>query len=261
MTFDAILPAGGQIDAEFAAKVGTTNKALIQIDGQTILERTIKALQETGRVGRIVVAGTDEVKNSESAKLAYRVVSSGSSGPESILNGLKFLLAEANPPSKVVVVTSDLPFLTPALLTDFIDSCPINMDLCLPLITKEQYQARFPHSASTFISLKDDTWTAGNVYLIDVKALENSMPHLEKIFLVRKSKLGMAKLLGPVFLYRFLRKQLTVPMVESKLQEILGCSGAPVLNCSPELAYDIDAYDDYEYAVDFIGGKKTDGNR
>ena len=73
--------------------------------------------------------------------------------------------------------------------------------------------------------------------------------------MVRKSKLGMAKLLGPVFLYKFVRKQLTVPLVESKLKQILNCSGAPVMNCAPELAYDIDAIDDYEYAMKFIGGK------
>ncbi|MDR3690138.1 MAG: NTP transferase domain-containing protein [Fimbriimonas sp.] len=254
LTFDAILPAGGLIGPEFAAQVGTSNKALIQFGDKTILERTIASLRETGRVGRIVVAGSDEVRKSESAKLADLTVASGRSGPESILNGLKALLAEKNPPAKVVVATTDLPFLTPKLVTDFIDTCPPNVDLCMPLITKSQYQARFPHSHSTFIPLKDDTWTAGNVYLIDVKALESSMPHLEKVFLVRKSKLGMAKMLGPIFLYRFLRKQLTVPMVEAKIKQMLGCTGAPVLNCAPELAYDIDALDDYEYALKHLVG-------
>ena len=255
LTFDAILPAGGLIDPEFAAKVGTSNKALIRFEDKTILERTITSLRATGRVGRIVVAGTEDVRNSDAAKLADLAVPSGRSGPESILNGLKALLAEKNPPSKVAVVTTDLPFLTPKLLTDFIDACPKEVDLCMPLITKSQYQSRFPHSSSTFIPLQDDTWTSGNVYLIDVKALEKSMPHLEKVFVVRKSKLGMAKLLGPVFLYKFIRKQLTVPIVEAKLKQMLGCTGAPVLNCAPELAYDIDDFDDYEYAVRFIGGE------
>jgi GTP:adenosylcobinamide-phosphate guanylyltransferase len=255
ITFDAILPAGGQIDAEFAAKVGTSSKALIKFGEQTILERTIVALKETGRVGRIVVSGTEEVRNSPAAKLATKAVASGNSGPESILNALKGLLEEPNPPKKVVVLTTDLPFLTPKLLTDFIDSCPKDVDICMPLITRSQYQARFPHSSSTFIPLNDDTWTAGNTYLMDVNALQKAMPHLEKVFKVRKSKIGMAKLLGPVFLYKFLRKQLTVPLVEAKLKQILGCSGAPVLNCAPELAYDIDDFEDYEYAMRFIGGE------
>ena len=92
---------------------------------------------------------------------------------------------------------------------------------------------------------------------MDVKALQNAMPHLERVFKVRKSKIGMAKLLGPLFLYKFLRKQLTVPMVEAKLKQILGCTGAPVLNCAPELAYDIDDFEDYEYALKFVSGEVT----
>jgi len=164
-------------------------------------------------------------------------------------------LAQPSPPQKVVIVTSDLPFLTAGLITQFIDACPPKVDLCLPLITKGDYQARFPHSSSTFIPLQDNTWTAGNIYLVDVDALRKSMPHLERIFLVRKSKLGMAKLLGPVFLFKFMTKQLTVPLVEAKLKQILKCTGAPVMNCAPELAYDIDAMDDYEYAMKFIGGQ------
>ena len=255
MTFDAIIPAGGLIDGEFATRVGASNKALIKFDEETILSRTIRALRDTGVVGRIVIASTDEVRNSPDAKLADLFVQSGNSGPSSILNGLKELMAQPNPPKKVVIVTSDLPFLTPELITQFIEACPKDVDLCLPLITRGDYQTRFPHSSSTFIPLQDDTWTAGNIYLIDVDALRKAMPHMERIFLVRKSKLGMAKLLGPVFLYKFVRKQLTVPLVESKLKQILNCSGAPVMNCAPELAYDIDAIDDYEYAMKFIGGK------
>jgi molybdopterin-guanine dinucleotide biosynthesis protein A len=254
-TFDAILPAGGYIEPEFAAQVGTNCKALIRFGDETILERTIRALRDTGRVGRIVLSGTDEVLASDAAKLVDKAVKAGRSGPESILFALKTLLAEPDPPKKVVVLTTDLPFLTPKLLTDFIDACPKDVDVCMPLITKGQYMSRFPHSSATFIPLKDDTWTAGNTYLMDVQALQNSMPHLEAVFKVRKSKLGMAKLLGPVFLYKFIRKQLTIPMVEAKLKQILGCTGSPVLNCAPELAYDIDDHEDYAYAVKFVGGE------
>ncbi len=100
MRFDAILPAGGHIDAEFAAKVGTSSKALIRFGDQTILERTILALKATGRVERIVISGPPEVRDSEAAKLATKTVPSGNSGPESILFALKSLMAEPNPPKE-----------------------------------------------------------------------------------------------------------------------------------------------------------------
>lgn len=251
-TFDAILPAGGTIDADFAAKVGTPNKALIRFGEETILERTISALRASGRVARIVVIGTPEVLASEAAKKADQVLPAGGSGPENILKGLRWVGEQPNAPKKVMIVTTDLPFLTPALVNDFLDRCPTDRDICVPLITKAQYEARFPNSTATFVPLQDNVWTTGCAYVFDVKAFQDAMPHIERVFANRKSKLGLAKLLGPVFLVKFLRKTLTVPDIEKKIQSLLGCSGAAILNSPAELAYDIDFMDDYEYATEHV---------
>ena len=47
---DVILPAGGRISGEFAAETGVGVKALIEIGGRTVLQRTIDALRATGQV-------------------------------------------------------------------------------------------------------------------------------------------------------------------------------------------------------------------
>lgn len=254
-TFDAILPAGGTIDPEFASKVGTDNKALIRFGDETILKRTIDALKESGRVGKTILIGTDEVLKHGDAKLADRTLQAGGSGPENIFKGLKSLTEQPNPPTKVMIVTTDLPFLTPELVVDFLELCPKDRDICVPLITKGQYQRRFPNSTATFVPLQDDVWTTGCAYVVDVKAFTNALPHVEKVFANRKSKLGMAKLLGPQFLLKFLTKKLTLPDIERKIESMLGCSGSAVLNSPPELAYDIDFLDDYEYALEHINGR------
>lgn len=256
-TFDAILPAGGTIAPEFAAKVGTENKALIRFGDQTILERTIEALRASGRVGRIIVIGTPEVLESDAVKKADGTLAAGGSGPDNILKGLKHLLASPNPPQKVLIVTTDLPFLTPDLVNHFIELCPLDKDICLPLISKDEFQGRFPNCSATFIPLYDGVWTAGCAYIFDVKAFERSMPHIEKVFNNRKSKLGMAKLLGPAFLVKFLRKRLSVPDIEKKIVSLLGCSGAAVRHAPPELAYDIDDMEDYDYATTHVLGGKA----
>jgi len=238
------------IDPEFAAKVGVSNKALIEFGGQTILQRTIDALKASGRVGRTVVIGTPDVLASDAVKHADYTLEAGGSGPENILKGLRFLVGQPNAPAKVMIVTTDMPFLSAKVVQDFIDLCPVDRDICVPLVTKADYQALFPNSSSTFVPLQDDVWTVGGAYVMDSKAFQNSLPHIEKVFANRKSKLGMAKLLGPVFLYKFLRKKLTVADIEGKIQGMLGCSGSAVLKSPPELAYDIDYLDDYEYAIE-----------
>lgn len=249
-TFDAIIPAGGTLSAEFAAKVGTDSKALIEIAGQTVLERTISALKGSGVVNRIVVIGGDKVR--ESAKGATMTIAEGSTGPENIFRGLDALAKAENPPAKVLLVTCDLPFLTPDLIKGFVAACPVDKDFCVPLVNQKSFQERFPGTDATFVALKDDVWTTGCIYVIDVAALRKAKPHIEKVFENRKSKFGMARLLGFVFVMKWLRKQLTLADVEAKIQSLLGCSGKAIVNSAPEFTFDIDYVEDYEYAVESV---------
>lgn len=87
------------------------------------------------------------------------------------------------------------------------------------------------------------------MYLLDVQALRRAKPYIDRIFEVRKSKLGMAKLLGPSFLLRFVTKSLTVKDLERKIESMLQCSGRALPNSPAELAFDLDYLDDYEFAL------------
>jgi GTP:adenosylcobinamide-phosphate guanylyltransferase len=246
--YDAILPAGGTISPEFAAVVGTNVKALIKFDGRSILSSTLEAVKGTQEIGRTVVIGGDAVQTA-AKDLADIVLPETNSGPENILAGLRYLLTVPDPPAKVMVVTTDLPFLTSEILNRFISQCPPDREISVPLVNRSDWDARFPDSTATFATLKDGRWTTGCAYLIDVTALQRSMPHIERVFEYRKSVLKLARLLGPKFLFKFLTKTLTVPDVEEKIQSMLGCSGAAIRNAPTELAYDIDDLEDYEYAL------------
>lgn len=247
--YDAILPAGGTIPEEFAAKVGTNKKPLIQINGRTVLESTIDALRASGLVRRIVVIGSDEVLKHPSAKLADILLAEGATGPENIYKGVDALRTGENPPDRILIVTTDLPFLTPELVKRFVENCPPEKDFCVPLVAEGDFAKRFPGTEATFVGLKDDTYTTGCIYLANVKPLLSAKPHIERVFEQRKSKLGMAKLLGLGFVFKYLTKQMTVDDVEQKIVDLLGCSGAAIRGSAPEFAFDIDYLEDYEYAV------------
>lgn len=237
-----------------ARAAGTEIKALIPFDGVTILGRTISALRDTGVVGKIAVIGGEELRTSDSAQGADLLIPEGSSGPDNIQRGLE-ALTEGGKPERVLVVTTDLPLITPEIISRFISACPPDKDICVPLVAKRDYDGAFPGSTATFVTLRDGTWTTGCAYVMSVAALERSRPYIERVFENRKSKLGMAKLLGPAFLLKFLTKTLTIPDVERKIESLLKCSGAAVPNSPPELAYDIDFVDDYEYAIEHLTPK------
>jgi len=92
-------------------------------------------------------------------------------------------------------------------------------------------------------------WTTGCAYVIGVEALRRARPYIERVFENRKSKIGMARLLGPTFVFKWLTNRLRVPDIERKVSTLLGVQGAAVPHSPPELAFDIDYLEDYQYAL------------
>jgi GTP:adenosylcobinamide-phosphate guanylyltransferase len=246
---DVIIPAGGEIDEAFARVVGVKNKALIAIDGEPVISRTIAALRASGLVDRIVVVTSKDLVDHAVFKRADIVLPEGKSGPENIFRALDELLKSKNPPERVMIVTSDLPFLTEDCIKHFVDMCPRDKDFCVPLIEQGDFLETFPSAEATFVKLKGGIYTTGCMYLATAKGLQTAIHHIEQVFQRRKSKLGMARLLGFGFILKLLTRSLTVEMVEQKVSTILGCRGVAVPNSPPELAYDIDYVEDYQYAI------------
>ena len=59
--FDVVIPAGGEIDGEYASVAGTAIRALapVGIDRRPVLQVVVDALRNSGKVGSIVVVGPE----------------------------------------------------------------------------------------------------------------------------------------------------------------------------------------------------------
>jgi GTP:adenosylcobinamide-phosphate guanylyltransferase len=251
---DAILPAGGKLTPDFAEKVGTHSKALIQFDGETILGCTLRALQESGRVRRTVVIGSAEVLGHPDAQLATHRLPEAQTGPDNIFLGISAIESEPNPPKKVLIVTTDLPFLTGGVINNFLDQVPEGVDIAAPLVHKEEFLGRFPGGPSMFVRLRDGHVTLGCAYIADIQALRKAKPHIDKVFENRKSKMGMARLLGLGFVFKYLTNGLSVGDIEKKIESLLKIKGTAISGAPPELAFDIDYHEDFAYAEQHLNG-------
>jgi molybdopterin-guanine dinucleotide biosynthesis protein A len=246
---DAVLPAGGRISGAFAEEAGAEIKALIRLDGNTLLEQVIGALRETDRVRRIVVVGPGELK--EAAAEADRLEPEGDGGIENLLRGLEWL-RQANGgiyPDRVLISATDLPFLTSEAVSQFMDACPDQADVCIPAFLRAEVEARFPGSPAEYVRLGQEEWGTGSVFLFNPTVLAANREHIEDAFAARKNPFDMLKLLGPAFITKFLTRRLTVEDIEQRVRKIFGCSGAAIRGCSPELAFDIDVPEEYRYAL------------
>jgi CTP:molybdopterin cytidylyltransferase MocA len=249
---DAILPAGGRITGAFAREAGEEIKALISFGGRTILERTVDALRATGRIGRIVVIGPDAIASHPAACGADAVLPEGGpSSPANILRGLGWLREArgGHLPDRVLVVTTDLPFLTAQAIVAFLDACPPELDMCVPLLRRTEYEARFPDFRISYVRLRDGEWVMGCAFLVNPSAIIEHRDRIEQAFAARKSQLAMIRMLGLGFILRFLTRRLTIADIQDRVLAILGCTGGAVFGCPAELAFDIDLPEEYRYAA------------
>lgn len=255
MNFDVIMPAGGRINGAFAAETGVEVKALLPIGETTMLEHTLHELRASHQIGRCVVIGPDILKHHPSIDFADAVIPEGDTGPDNIFRGIDWLKTANNGrhADRVMIVTTDLPFVTSEIIADFIEACPSNADICAPIIKRDEFSSKFPDSPIEYVRLNDGEWTMGCAFLINPVALEANRRHIDDIFAVRKSQLGMVRMLGLSFIARFLTRRLSVPHIQRRCSEIVGCSVCGVMNCAPELAFDIDSQDEYRYAIECSG--------
>jgi CTP:molybdopterin cytidylyltransferase MocA len=245
---DVVLPAGGRISGAFAQAAGAEIKALITLNGQTILRSAIEAFRNSGRVGRIVVIGPEEALCEARASGAEGAVTEGATGPENIFRGLEWLRETGSAPaSRAVISATDLPFLTPEAIAAYLDACPAHADIAVPLLMREAFEARFPGSQNIYVPLRDGACTVGCVFQINPAVLMQHRGHLERLFLARKSQFQMARLVGWRIAVGLATRRLTVPHIEARCGRILGCTGVGVRDCPPELGFDIDLPAEYEY--------------
>lgn len=248
---DVVIPAGGQMEEAFARVTGSNCKPLVKFDNKTVIRSTIEALRGSPRINRIIVVGSEAVINHEDMALATAALPELGSGPKNIMVGIEHLLSMDLPPDRVLIVTSDLPFLTPAVVEQFLDLCDHNIDFNVPLIERPDYEEAYPGAEATFVKLLDGEWTTGCMYEVSVRGFRTALTHIEEVFNRRKSKLGIARMLGFKFVWDYLNKKLTVPDIEAKITELLRVRGKAVPGSPPELAYDIDYIEDYQYAMSF----------
>ncbi len=119
-------------------------------------------------------------------------------------------------------------------------------DFCYPVSSKEDCERTFPGVKRTYVTLRDGTFTGGNMFFVRKSVVERAWPMAEKMIGYRKSPLKMVSVLGPGFVLRFALKALSVSDLERKVGSLLNLKPKAILNVSPEVGIDVDKPSDLE---------------
>ena len=242
----AVILAGGKASDDIQKLTGVTNRALVPIAGRAMLDYVVDALAGSSTIDRIVVIGDVP------ASSRYETVSDLGSLLDNLLAGL-----QAAGTDHVLVSTSDIPFLTPAAVDDFVStSSARSADIAYPIVEMKAYRERFGDMKRTTVKLREGTFTGGNLMLLRTEFMIGQQESVKKAYAARKDVLRLASLLGPSVLLRLIVSQtispsaLDLPTLEAAVARLLGAGAkvAAVVTKYAEIGTDVDKPDDVTVA-------------
>ncbi len=242
----AAITAGGRADSRLASATGTATKALTSIAGTALLDAAIDAARAAG-ARRTVVVGDEHVRRHCELRVDG-VVPAAVDGREN----LRRALGEANEDEALLLLSSDLPFVRGPHVAAFLRSAR-GADVALPLASAEQYERTFPKAPPHATRLGKENVVNGSVVLFGPGAAMQARALAERLFAARKSRLSMARLLGPQLLMRFICGMLQIADIEARAYEHMRLKARAVRDAAPELCFDIDGIEDYRYALAYAG--------
>lgn len=239
---DALILAGKKDNGALESQQNLTNKALLMLNDITMIEYVVNALNQSKEVNRIVVVGPKAELTSQIAERVSVIIDSTESIIENIQIGVNCINEE-----KLMVLTSDIPLITGAIVDRFIIQCQHHDALlCYPYITKEKILEKYPKAIRSYATLKEGTFCGGNVIIFHKQIFDKNKSLLDDLYQKRKDVKKYIALLGIRFIIKYLLKTLTVKEIEDRACEIIGYTVKGIRIDDPEIMIDLDKLSDYE---------------
>lgn len=244
MKYDTVILAGGE-KTKITMEPEVTNKARLLIHNRPMVEYVLAALSASPSIGRIVITGPQEIVSREWMDKVYAIIPEQGSAMKNVMAAIDFL----HPDGKILIVTSDIPMLTPEAVEDFLKQCGERPgDIYYPIVSKEDNDRKYPGVKRTYVKLREGTFTGANAFLADPKVIRANLAIAEKMVELRKNPLEMCKLLGWGLVIKLLLGLLSIKEIEKRAGELFNLTGHAIISHYPELGTDVDKDSDLALA-------------
>ena len=237
----AIVLAAGTKSEPVSQASGLAHKAMLEVGGQAVVNRVVEALQAAQLVGEVVVvtAPGSPVQDVLAEGTAW-VESAGGSFVDTIMAGLQY----HRDWEQALLVTGDLPLLTAEAVDHFVaEALDSGAELCYSMVSAKRADSLYGTSSHSRVRLRDGDFTGGNLALVSRQFVERQQQQLKRAFASRKNPIGLLRLLGGRFVFRYLLGHLTVADIVQRARQILGCEVMVVNSPYPEISFDVDKPD------------------
>lgn len=238
MTRRALILAGSRAEGDpLATAEGVSHKALIGIDGRTMLARVAAALRRAG-YDEIAVSTGDAAVVQAAASLDLRILPAAAGPSESVASGLAALGAP------LLVTTADHALLEATWIDAFVEAVPPGADLAALLARRERIEHDLPGSRRTYLRFADGDWSGCNLFYLATPRAAAALALWRQVEADRKRPWRIVRRLGVSRLLRYLTGRLTLADAVAHLGRLAGIQAAVVESPYGLAAVDVDKADD-----------------
>jgi NDP-sugar pyrophosphorylase family protein len=239
---DAVVTAGGipQPDELLYPYTLGKPKALLEIAGKPMVQWVLDALSGAKKVENVVLIGLTEESGVTCAK-PLTFIPNKTSMIENILGGINKVL-EINPSAtRVLMVSSDIPAITPEMLDWEVETTlQTDVDLCYTVVKREVVEVRYPGSRRTYVKLKDVDVCGGDLNVLHTSVVRMNPEIWERLIATRKNPVKQAAILGFDTLFLMMFRMITLDEAVKKVATRLQMTGRAVVCPYAEIAMDVD---------------------
>ena len=232
--FNAFLLAGsrGGIDpvADYA---DVADKAMIIIDGRTMLSRVVDALRAAG-AARIVVAVSSRIVRDHALSLGVETIAAAGGPSESAARGLELMGAP------LLVTTCDHALLRPSWVEDFIAEVPTDADVAVLVAHRSTIERDVPQTRRTYMRFADGPWSGCNLFYLATPRALKAVEFWRTVEGDRKRPWRIVRRLGPMFLLRYGTGRLKLVTALAHIGKLAGLCACMVVSSSGLAAVDVD---------------------
>lgn len=238
----ALVLAGGKTSPEFAQEAGVPERALADINGWPMVRYVLRALREASSVSRVVLVAPPGFPDQPEADTRV-------DGAGGLVENIREGLRQSGGASHALIVTADIPFVTPAAVDEYARECAgAGVDVCYGAIPLEACLRRFPDMRRTSIRTPEGALTGGNIVFQRIASFERQAALLARAYRGRKNPLFLAQLIGLPNVLKFMTRRLTVADIEAAASRVMGVRCRIIITPHPELGTDVDRPDDLRLA-------------
>ena len=245
--FQALVLAGSRGGVEpVAAYAGVTHKALIELQGQTLLARVVGALQAAGAARIAVISSHPDVR-AEIERLGVEALDEAAGPSLSVRAGAATLGAP------LLVTTADHALLEAAWVRRFLDDVPAGVDVAALVAARATVEAAAPGAKRTWLKLADGDWSGCNLFYLANDRAMGVVDLWRRVEAERKRPWRMAQILGPGMLLRHVAGRLTLKAAAERLGRLAGVTAAIVESPFGLASVDVDKAADLDLVRGIVG--------